>query len=195
MLVVILFAVLGRDWSHGTSEDVIFDTESAFATVALLAMIIHPENMLMTIYPRAIAAMTNVERVEDYLREPDYAIDNDNCSSNQEEVHAPSILLERAFFDAVPGGPTVLAEISLRLETSLVVCVGLVGSGKTNLLKAILGEFHWSHGNFTSTCRTIGVCEQSPWLPDVTLQEAITGMHGLPRRTKWYNKMISPLAV
>jgi ATP-binding cassette subfamily C (CFTR/MRP) protein 1 len=45
------------------------DTDTAFTSIALLAMVTHPANMVMTIVPRAIAAMANVDRIQRYLLE------------------------------------------------------------------------------------------------------------------------------
>ncbi|KAK4495457.1 hypothetical protein PRZ48_013788 [Zasmidium cellare] len=181
MLVIVLFALLGRYWGK---EDA-FNAESVFTAIALLGMITHPANMLMTMYPRFIAAATNVKRVEDYLREPDH--EPISRTDFKDEERAPGITLDQASFQAAPDGPTILSNINLRLEPSLVVCIGAVGSGKTILLKALLGQLHQTHGTITSTCHTFGLCEQDPWMPDATVQEVV---QGVPQRNEWYEEVM-----
>eukprot|EP00172_Hildenbrandia_rubra_P001929 Plantae.Rhodophyta-Hildenbrandia_rubra.ctg2564.p1 GENE.Plantae.Rhodophyta-Hildenbrandia_rubra.ctg2564~~Plantae.Rhodophyta-Hildenbrandia_rubra.ctg2564.p1 ORF type:complete len:1432 (+),score=206.38 Plantae.Rhodophyta-Hildenbrandia_rubra.ctg2564:367-4662(+) len=55
----------------------------------------------------------------------------------------------------------------------LVSIVGEVGSGKTSLLLAILGELHKIRG-CSDTFGTISYCEQHPWIVNGTIRENIT---------------------
>jgi ATP-binding cassette subfamily C (CFTR/MRP) protein 1 len=90
----------------------------------------------------------------------------------------------------VQGGPTLLSGIDLDLQASLTVCLGAVVSGKTNLVKALLGEMRLSEGSFMSTCHTVGLCEQDPWLPNASLRQAVVGMHDRSCEQDWYARVI-----
>ncbi|KAI1499120.1 putative ABC transporter [Biscogniauxia marginata] len=59
-----IFAVL----SSARGRDL--DTETAFTTVAILSMITHPANMIMTIVPRAVAALAGLGRIQAFLLRP-----------------------------------------------------------------------------------------------------------------------------
>jgi ATP-binding cassette subfamily C (CFTR/MRP) protein 1 len=182
MLVVLAFALWGRNQPSETTDDAL-DIGIIFSTMAILTMITHPANMVMTIYPRVIAARANVKRVQNIS--PQYA---DSYGGNAHDE--PSVLLENASFQADTLGPTILFCMNIHLRSSLTICIGPIGSGKTNLVKAVLGELQLKHGNRTSTCRTVGLYEQQPWLPDVTLQRAIVGLHDRPCERYWYEQVV-----
>ncbi|KAH7028788.1 ABC transporter type 1, transmembrane domain-containing protein [Microdochium trichocladiopsis] len=44
-----------------------FNTETAFTAIAVLGLVTHPANMVMTIVPRAIATLAGFERIQAYL--------------------------------------------------------------------------------------------------------------------------------
>jgi len=67
-----------------------------------------------------------------------------------------------------------LQDINLRVKAgSLVAIVGTVGSGKTSLLSAILGELE-RHSGRVNTKGTIGYVAQQAWIQNTTLRENIT---------------------
>jgi ABC-type bacteriocin/lantibiotic exporter with double-glycine peptidase domain len=53
--------------------------------------------------------------------------------------------------------------------------VGSIGSGKSVLLKAILGEVLCSSGRIEINNRSIAYCSQLPWLVNGSVKEAICG--------------------
>ncbi len=59
-----LYAALAA--AGGTS----LDTRTAFTTVAVVALVTHPANMVMTMVPRALASLACFERIQAYLLEP-----------------------------------------------------------------------------------------------------------------------------
>lgn len=68
----------------------------------------------------------------------------------------------------------VLRDISFSItHGSLAMLIGPVASGKTTLLKAILGETVCERGSITVTSRRMAYCSQTPWLPNVTIRQAI----------------------
>ncbi|KAG9258286.1 multidrug resistance-like protein [Emericellopsis atlantica] len=72
--------------------------------------------------------------------------------------------------------PTVVISPSLRIaRNTLTVIMGPVGCGKSSLLRALLGELS-VQGNVSVGCAgPIAFCEQSPWLPNETVHQVITG--------------------
>ncbi|XP_046995474.1 ATP-binding cassette sub-family C member Sur [Schistocerca americana] len=76
----------------------------------------------------------------------------------------------------------------------LTVIVGTVGSGKSSLLSAILGEMHTMNGKVSWTSgATIAYSSQKPWLLNATLRENI--LFGQPYRPRRYQKVISACAL
>ncbi|GMG27603.1 unnamed protein product [Aspergillus oryzae] len=49
--------------------DYALDAGTVFTSVALLTMVTHPANMVMTIIPRAVASLANFRRIQEYLTE------------------------------------------------------------------------------------------------------------------------------
>lgn len=92
--------------------------------------------------------------------------------------------------------PPVLYDINITIpKDKLTLIVGSVGSGKTSLLAAIMGEMikmkgtvSWSQNN-----TFIGYVGQNPWLINTTLQDNIT--FGNPFIKKRYDKVIKACAL
>ena len=85
--------------------------------------------------------------------------------------------------------PTVLQNLNFKIkEGSLTMIVGPVSSGKSTLLKALLGETPITHGLYRSFMTEVAYCSQTPWLVNGTLKENI--IHGAEYDPKWYNTVI-----
>jgi ABC-type bacteriocin/lantibiotic exporter with double-glycine peptidase domain len=85
-------------------------------------------------------------------------------------------------------GP-ILKNINLVVSKgSRVVCSGPVGSGKTALARAIMGEIQTASGTISVSSKRIGVCAQSPWLPSGTPKEALCSFS--PDDTTWYHEVL-----
>ncbi|KAF2106756.1 P-loop containing nucleoside triphosphate hydrolase protein [Lophiotrema nucula] len=83
----------------------------------------------------------------------------------------------------------ILMNMNFRIpEGSLTMVVGPVSSGKSTLLKALLGETPAAKGLQRSFYTEVAYCSQSPWLVNGTLKENIT--HGSDLDPEWYNTVI-----
>lgn len=84
------------------------------------------------------------------------------------QKHAKSIsrvALRSASFSWSAEGPTVLEDISFDVrDAEMAVLVGPVASGKTSLLKGLLGEVPCVKGQVYLSGGRYSWCEQSPWL-------------------------------
>ncbi|KAI9743571.1 MAG: hypothetical protein M1818_002886 [Claussenomyces sp. TS43310] len=70
----------------------------------------------------------------------------------------------------------VLKAINLEIKrTNLTILVGPVASGKSTLLKAIIGETPVSTGSVHTGSESSSFCDQTPWLLNATLQKNILG--------------------
>ncbi|XP_067013510.2 ATP-binding cassette sub-family C member Sur, partial [Anabrus simplex] len=76
----------------------------------------------------------------------------------------------------------------------LTVIVGRVGSGKTSLLSALLGEMHTLTGHVTwAKDVSVAYAAQKPWLLNATLRENI--LFGQPYRPRRYARVIAACAL
>jgi ATP-binding cassette, subfamily C (CFTR/MRP), member 1 len=86
-----------------------------------------------------------------------------------------------------------LRNISLRVEhNQLVAIVGTVGSGKSSLLSALLGEMEKMSGR-ANTNGKIAYVSQQAWIQNATLQDNI--LFGKPMDQKLYNRVIEACAL
>ncbi|KAL7898266.1 multidrug resistance-associated protein [Trichoderma sp. SZMC 28014] len=173
-LTLVVFALVAR--FQGSQMDV----STAFTTVAILALVTEPANMIMTIVPKAFATSANFERIQAYLLEPSRT---DKRLVNSRLVDMPRIGTTEAAVDidgvtieSPPANEPLLQDIKLILRRgSITACSGAVGSGKSILSKAILGEIAPSEGEITITSASIGFCDQQAWLPTGRVKDIICG--------------------
>lgn len=108
-------------------------------------------------------------------------------------VHTENpLLIENGTFSW--GGETsVLKNINLQIQkTKCVAVVGTVGSGKSSLLSALLGEMDKVSGRVNTVGR-IAYVPQQAWIQNATLQENI--LFGRSMNRKLYDKIIEACAL
>lgn len=79
---------------------------------------------------------------------------------------------------ARPAGSdkTILHDVSFSIiPGSVTAVIGSVASGKSTLLKSIIGEAELERGAVSVQDQSVAYCSQSPWLPDTTVKKAIYG--------------------
>jgi ATP-binding cassette subfamily C (CFTR/MRP) protein 1 len=86
-----------------------------------------------------------------------------------------------------------LKNINLKVKKgNLTAVVGPVGSGKTSLVSALLGEMEKVNGS-ANVDGSIAYVPQQPWIQNATLQDNIT--FGSTLNKEWYNKVIDACAL
>lgn len=76
----------------------------------------------------------------------------------------------------------ILQDLSVSMPASkLTMVVGPVGSGKTVLLKTLLGEIPFCNGSIQISTDHMAYCDQRTWLRDGTIQDAILGYEDLDK--------------
>ena len=160
------------------------DAETAFTTVALLTMVIHPANMVMTIAPRLVASFASFERLHLFLQQATRQ-DQRVISTQTSEIR-----IEHAVVAPVPACGPILKDVSLTISSLAVVIVtGAVGSGKSTLANVILGGIPLDRGSVTVPAGPIGLCSQSPWLPDGSVRDVICAYDASADQA-WYEKVV-----
>lgn len=100
------------------------------------------------------------------------------------------VTIQGATIAATQAGEPILQDANLSIsESDLVMVVGIVGSGKSILLRSLLGETFLLKGSIDMDSSAIAFCDQRTWLPNLTVQEIIVGEGKFDEA--WYNTVIS----
>lgn len=156
------------------------NVSTAFTTVAILALVTEPANMIMTIVPNAVATSANFERIQAYLLEPPRTdtrrVTTPSSDASRAHPTPAAVRLDGVTVASPTAKDTLLQNINLVLPRgSVTTCSGPVGSGKSTLAKVILGEIAPSEGTITVSSASIGYCDQQAWLPTGTVKQIVGG--------------------
>lgn len=103
------------------------------------------------------------------------------------------VLKDAAFGDGKDNRP-IIHGLNLSIDRySLTLVVGNVGSGKSILLKSLIGELPLRDGSLQSTFSESSYCEQQPWLINGTIQDNILGQSTFDG--KWYDTVVKSCAL
>ncbi|KAJ5753779.1 uncharacterized protein N7511_007932 [Penicillium nucicola] len=161
--------------------------DQTFTALALLAMVTHPANMVMTLIPQAISVMANFDRIQAFISQ---ASIQDKRNVSQEASHQQFVSMQALTVAHPPIYYPILREVDLAITRGeIVACTGAVGSGKTTLAMAILGEVTATTGSISLYSKEIAYCAQEPWLPSVTIREAISE-NIIALDMEWYGTVI-----
>ncbi|GKZ22049.1 hypothetical protein AbraCBS73388_007986 [Aspergillus brasiliensis] len=156
-----------------------------FTSIALLAMVTHPANMVMTLVPRAVGIMANFGRIETYISRSS-VVDSRQIAVTDKVKDLMSV--DHVSIRHASTISPILRDVSFSLARGeLIICTGAVGSGKTTLVMALLGELS-SAGSIYLASKKIAYCAQAPWLPSVTIRDAILGDSDIDQ--KWYKQVL-----
>ncbi|TEA21500.1 ABC transporter FUM19 [Colletotrichum sidae] len=165
-----------------------------FTAMAYLLLLNGPLGMLFQSFPILVSAWACLGRVQTYLdkehrvefrktpepgREP--AKQNGHATS---ETKATAIAVKGGSF-GWEKDKMILNNIDVEIPaSSLTIIVGPVASGKSTLLKALLGETSFNSGEvvFGVSSRRIGYCDQSPFLYNDTVKANIIGHSSYDRQ-------------
>jgi ABC-type multidrug transport system fused ATPase/permease subunit len=159
---------------HELRIDLIFPAIQLFGDLQMHMRYI-PE--LITTY---LNALVSIERMDAFLSEDERVnIATSDPTTGAEGTHGresempPVLKLENCSF-AWPGTdkPT-LRNVTLTVEVGLTVVHGKLGSGKTALLQAFLGELDLLGGKVVIPNESVGYCAQTPWLQGVSIRDNI----------------------
>lgn len=192
-VTIVLFAAAGNTK---------LDAETAYTTLAVLTMVTHPTNMIMTIVPRAIASLASFQRIQDFVSKPNF---QDTRRRQERVAEATSVdahsqvAIEFKNVDLkLDSKISTLEDVSFRVNCgSIVVCTGSTGVGKSVLGLAVAGEIAPSKGSISTVGKRTGLCVQSPWLPGQSISETIQGFSGISALHDdiWYRQVLDACCV
>uniref|UniRef100_A0A672QTA2 Multidrug resistance-associated protein 1 n=1 Tax=Sinocyclocheilus grahami TaxID=75366 RepID=A0A672QTA2_SINGR len=168
-------------------EHNILDAQKAFVSLALFNILRFPLNMLPMVISSMVQASVSMKRLRVFLSHEE--LDEDN-------VERPAItaceIVDGAFSWSKDDSPT-LKRINVRIpEGALVAVVGHVGSGKSSLLSALLGEMQKQEGS-VSIKGSVAYVPQQAWIQNTTLKDNI--LFGRDAKDSWYQKVVEACAL
>ncbi|KAH8194638.1 hypothetical protein TruAng_011196 [Truncatella angustata] len=192
---------------HGKES---LDPTTAFTTIAIISLVSVPANMLLALPTQFAQVYGCATRIQKYLLEPSQddrrillepssskiGSDLNNKYTSEERVNGsqisdqtPAVILEDVVLRPASGADVCLDGINAQLtKGSLNVVVGAVGTGKTTLVRAILGDVAPDSGSIYVSTKRIGYCAQKPWLVNASIKTMITG--GTEIDEEWYKTVI-----
>lgn len=185
---LVSLAVFGTQELMGSIEPVlVFTTLSFFNTLRV------PFSKLPKSLRDVLDAFSAMERIQEFLLEPELHPELAKKSEKEEDEHGLGIVFRKAAFSYGPHGTLVLSDINLNVpQGSLMMVAGTVAGGKSNLLKSILGDLTLREGTCTES-HSRAYVPQSPWTALGTVRDNI--VFGLPFEQDFYNKVIHACAL
>lgn len=116
-----------------------------------------------------------------------------SASFVDDKTCCPCISLHNVSVSAKETGRFVLKDLNFSIpERKLTLIVGPVGAGKSVLTRALIGEITLTGSIYVSSLK-MAYCDQNTWLPDSSIQDAVT-MHSELDKTR-YDTIIEACAL
>ncbi|KAH7226497.1 P-loop containing nucleoside triphosphate hydrolase protein [Fusarium oxysporum] len=104
-------------------------------------------------------------------------------------IGQPLMIVSDASFGWSKTEAPVLSNISFPIRKShFTFVVGSVGSGKSTLMKALLGELQPYKGFVYTDARRIAFVDQKPWIQNLTIRQNILGISTYHK--DWYDRVV-----
>ncbi|XP_022835137.1 multidrug resistance-associated protein 1 isoform X2 [Spodoptera litura] len=168
----------------------VLDSKRAFVALSLFNILRFPLSMLPNVISNVVQTSVGIKRLNKFMN-----CDELDITSVEHDPKDPNpISIENGHFtwgdqDSDPS----LKNINLHVPRgSLVAIVGAVGSGKSSLLSALLGEMNKISGRVNTT-GSIAYVPQQAWIQNATLQDNI--LFGKPLDKHKYNNVIDMCAL
>ncbi|KAG9341055.1 hypothetical protein JZ751_019809 [Albula glossodonta] len=163
LVSVVTFAVF-----VSVSPSNVLDAEKAFTSISLFNILRFPLAMLPMLIAAMVQTSVSRKRLEKFLG----ADDLDNKVQHDSSFDTAVSVCD-ATFAWEKDSNAVLESVSLDIKPGrLVAVVGAVGSGKSSLISAILGEVHTLKG-YVNIKGSVAYVPQQAWIQNATLRDNI----------------------
>ncbi|KAJ4024229.1 hypothetical protein NW766_000461 [Fusarium irregulare] len=195
-----------------------FSAAQAITALSILSVMMEPLSQLLGSIPGSFSVFGCFERMEEFLKLEE-RVDRRQIQGRYKESSRPSqesaqplqetfnstamkdiqvgadgskILIADGNFNW--GEKAVLQDINTSFpnhkDGSLTMLAGPVGSGKSSLLKAILGETTSSNGNVSLNSSEVAFCDQTPWVMNATIRANIIA-ESKGYDSAWFDTVVS----
>nr|XP_043873402.1 multidrug resistance-associated protein 1 isoform X1 [Solea senegalensis] len=169
----------------------VLDAQKAFVSLALFNILRFPLNMLPMVISSMVQASVSLKRLRVFLSHEELQEDSVEHKALAGSPHSISIV-DGVFSWSSTESPTLKRLNVCIPEGSLVAVVGHVGSGKSSLLSALLGEMDKLEGT-VSVKGLVAYVPQQAWIQNSTLRENI--VFGQEWRETWYQQVLEACAL
>ncbi|XP_053473507.1 multidrug resistance-associated protein 1 isoform X2 [Ictalurus furcatus] len=172
-------------------ENNILDAQKAFVSLALFNILRFPLNMLPMVISSMVQASVSLKRLRVFLSHEE--LEEDSVDRRADTGAPESVRIVDGTFSWSKDDPPALKRINVCIpEGALVAVVGQVGSGKSSLLSALLGEMHKQEG-FVSVKGSVAYVPQQAWIQNATLRENI--VFGQQTKESYYRRVLEACAL
>uniref|UniRef100_A0A0P6J763 Canalicular multispecific organic anion transporter 1 n=1 Tax=Heterocephalus glaber TaxID=10181 RepID=A0A0P6J763_HETGA len=167
----------------------VLDAEKAFTSITLFNILRFPLAMLPMVISSTLQASVSIERLEKYLG----GVDLDTSAIRHVCNFDKAVQFSEASFTWDGDLEATIRDVNLDIMPGqLVAVVGNVGSGKSSLMSAMLGEMENVHGHITIKGTTAYVPQQS-WIQNGTIKDNI--LFGSELNEKRYQQVLEACAL
>lgn len=181
------------------------DVAEVFTVITIIAIAAEPFRTLLASLVNWSTGFASIRRIQEFLclneihdgrHIPDAFTDAEDYAPGEKQSHVtfqprPTIFAVQFDLVAVTSlvmGP-ILKDVSLCIPWGdLAIFWGPIASGKSTLLRCILGETKLESGAVTVGTKSIGYCNQGSWIRNRPLRDNITGV--LDYVEAWYREVV-----
>uniref|UniRef100_A0A8C6P333 ABC-type glutathione-S-conjugate transporter n=1 Tax=Nothobranchius furzeri TaxID=105023 RepID=A0A8C6P333_NOTFU len=164
----------------------VLDAQKVFVSMAIINILKTPLSQLPFAISTTMQALVSLRRLGKYLCSEELRADNVSKASL-------NVIVDNGTFSWAAEGPPCLKRINVRVPRgSLVAVVGHVGSGKSSLLSAMLGETEKRSGQVTVK-GSVAYVPQQAWIQNATVQDNV--LFGREKLKTWYQRVLEACAL
>uniref|UniRef100_A0A8C1PKV4 ABC-type glutathione-S-conjugate transporter n=1 Tax=Cyprinus carpio TaxID=7962 RepID=A0A8C1PKV4_CYPCA len=164
-------------------EKHVLDAQKVFVSMALINILKAPLSQLPFAMSTTMQAVVSLKRLGKFLCQDELKLDSVERAPYHPDIDG--VVIDNGTFswskDSTPWQ-----------RGSLVAVVGHVGSGKSSLLSAMLGEMEKKSGHVTVS-GSVAYVPQQAWIQNATLKDNI--LFGHERKDSWYQSVLEACAL
>lgn len=208
-----VYVVIAVYWTHES-----FFTAQAFTSLALIGLLTAPVITFIQALPQVVQCVGCFDRIQKYCNYADVDLKDENYYEpgrvdmrDESEVyllapdgpgepfdapHDNTVSIHSQGLKWSRNGPLILKDLHLDISPETITAItGPIGSGKSSLMKSILGEMidvSMPDGQQKAGrryCKHVAYCSQQPWLENTTIRNSI--LSSSPYEKKWYDEVVT----
>jgi len=146
-----------------------FNAKTAFVSLYIFNILRYPMGILPQVLSILVRTNISLKRLSQFLSAEELPARNTSNTCSAENI----VNIENATFTWNLNEEPTLKQINMKISKgSLVAVVGQVGSGKSSLFSAILGDMYQTRGTITVS-GSLSYVPQTAWIQNTTLKQNI----------------------
>lgn len=172
-------------------EKNVLDAQKVFVSMALINILKTPLSQLPFAMSTTMQAVVSLKRLGKFLCQEE--LQSDSVIREPFKADEDGVVIDNGTFSWSKDSTPCLKRINVRVPRgSLVAVVGHVGSGKSSLLSAMLGDTEKRSGS-VSVKGSVAYVPQQAWIQNATVHDNI--LFGLEKRKSWYHRVLEACAL